>query len=300
MNVHKSARLLFSLLLSCLPAAHAADVDDLQPIGCKECADWARPQTPFNIVGNTWYVGPAGLSSILITGPQGHILVDGTLPEAAQQIEANIKALGFRIEDVKLIVNSHMHYDHAGGIAYLQRKSGAQVAAGLASVAALESGDDPVDDPQHELLKDRHVAKVAHVRGVRDGETLSVGPLRITTHATPGHTAGSTTWSWRSCDTACHDVVYIDSISALAGPGFRYTGDATHSDLSPSFFASIDKISALPCDVALVPHPGGTHMLEKAKARTPDHNPFIVPGECRTFAEKERRGLQAYLANERK
>jgi metallo-beta-lactamase class B len=300
---HLLAAALLSMM-SVLPcAAHAeaaAIADDLKPIGCGDCADWSRRQAPFNIHGNTWYVGPAGLSSVLVTGPQGHILVDGTLPESAQQVEANIRALGFRIEDVKLIVSSHPHYDHAGGIAYLARRSGAQVAAGSAAVGALASGRDPIDDPQYALLKDRRAARVAHVRGVHDGETLAVGPLRVTAHAVPGHTAGSTTWTWQSCEAGkCLDVVYIDSISPIAGPGFRFTGDATHPDLGPSFRASIAKVAALPCDIALSAHPGGTNMLEKAAARTPEHNPFIVPGECRTYAEEARRNLDARLAQER-
>ena len=296
-----AAALLLPLLSS---PAHAGLPDDLTPIGCGDCAGWSTPQKPFNIHGNTWYVGPAGLSSVLITGPQGHILVDGTLPEAAQQVEANIRALGFRIEDVKLIVNSHPHYDHAGGIAYLARKSGARVAAGSAAVPVLETGIDSADDPQYGFHKDRRMAKVAHVHGVHDGETLSVGPLRITAHAVPGHTPGSTAWTWRSCEGAqCRDVVYIDSISPIAGPGFRYTGDATHPDLSDSFRASIAKVAALPCDIALSAHPGGTKMLEKAAARAsavdPAVNPFVVPGECRTYADDARRNLEEQLAQER-
>jgi metallo-beta-lactamase class B len=290
----------YLLAAALLPAlAHAAAPDDLKPIGCSDCAGWSKPQKPFNIYGNTWYVGPEGLSSVLITGPQGHILVDGTLPESAQQIEANVKALGFRIEDVKLIVNSHPHFDHAGGIAYLARRSGAQVAAGSAAVAMLESGDDPADDPQHTLLIGRHMAPVAHVRGVRDGEVLTVGPLRITAHAVPGHTSGSTSWTWQSCEAgACRDVVYIDSVSPMSGPGFRFTGDATHPDLSASFRASIAKIAALPCDIAITAHPGGANIIEKAAARTKEHNPFIAPGECRTYAEEARRNLEARLAEE--
>ena len=88
---------------------------------CEVCAAWNADQTPFRIFGNTYYVGVKGLSSVLVTSPQGHVLIDGGLPESAQKIIANIGALGFRIEDVKLILNSHGHIDHAGGLAELQR-----------------------------------------------------------------------------------------------------------------------------------------------------------------------------------
>jgi len=115
------------------------------PPSCKSCAVWNTPQAPFLIYGNTYYVGPRGLSSILvtsglITSGAGHVLIDGALPESASQIAANIRSLGFRIEDVKLIVNSHVHFDHAGGIAELQRLSGARVAASPWSAAVMKTG----------------------------------------------------------------------------------------------------------------------------------------------------------------
>ena len=101
--------------------------------GCKECAARNATQAPFRIYGNTYYVGVRGLSSILITSDQGHILIDGDLPESVPKISASIRSLGFRLEDVKLILNSHVHFDHAGGIAELQKLSGAEVAASAAS-----------------------------------------------------------------------------------------------------------------------------------------------------------------------
>ena len=96
---------------------------------CTECAAWNEPQSPFRVYGNTYYVGTHGLSSLLVTSDAGHVLMDGDLPESVPQIVDHIRKLGFRIEDVKLIVNSHVHFDHAGGIAELQRLSGARVVA---------------------------------------------------------------------------------------------------------------------------------------------------------------------------
>jgi len=102
-------------LLVAAPAVPAELVPD-PPHDCEWCAGWSQPREPFRIFGNTWYVGTAGLSAILVTGPEGHILLDGALPQSATQIQANIEALGFRILDVKLIVNSHEHFDHTGGL----------------------------------------------------------------------------------------------------------------------------------------------------------------------------------------
>ena len=116
------------------------------------CAEWNVPQRPFRVYGNTFYVGPHGLSAILITSPSGHSLIDGALPGSAPQIAQNIRALGFRAEDVKLILNSHAHFDHAGGIAYLQRVTGATVAASALSATVLERGLSGPDDPQYGQL----------------------------------------------------------------------------------------------------------------------------------------------------
>ena len=139
-----SLRLCLRLLGLCaallITPALAAAADDENHLHCDNCDEWNEPQAPFNIFGNTWYVGTGGLSAILVTGPEGHVLLDGALPQSAAQIQANIEALGFRIGDVKLIVNSHEHFDHAGGIAALQRASGATVAASAAGRARAAPG----------------------------------------------------------------------------------------------------------------------------------------------------------------
>ena len=228
------------------PAAHAKD----DAVNCDNCAKWNQPVKPFNVYGNTWFVGVEGLSSMLITGPNGHILVDGALPQSAPLIEANIKALGFRIEDVKLIVNSHAHWDHAGGIAALQRASGAVVAASASGALSLKSGTHGKDDPQFYVRTPVHVPKVARVQVVRDGETVQVGPIGITAHLTPGHTPGSTTWSWTSCeDKRCMDVVYADSLNPISRDDFYFTGKGGTPDISASFAGSIAKLAALKCDI---------------------------------------------------
>jgi metallo-beta-lactamase class B len=115
---------------------------------CADCPVWNKPQQPFRIYGNAYYVGPRGLASILLTSRDGHILLDGALPESVPQVVANIRSLGFRIEDVKLIVNSHVHFDHGGGIAELQRLSGARVAASPWSVEVLTKSGIGKGDPQ--------------------------------------------------------------------------------------------------------------------------------------------------------
>jgi metallo-beta-lactamase class B len=110
---------------------------------CPDCATWNMPQEPFKIYGNVYYVGTHGLSSILITSPAGHVLIDGALPESVPQIVSNIRSMGFRVEDIRLILNSHVHLDHAGGIAELQKLSGAHVAASKWTADVMRKGVVP-------------------------------------------------------------------------------------------------------------------------------------------------------------
>ncbi len=141
-------RKLWPLIAALLAtSATTAELVPDPPHDCESCAGWSRTREPFKVWGNTWFVG-GGLSSVLITSEQGHVLIDGGLTQSAPGIAANIQKLGFRLEDVKLIVNSHTHYDHAGGIAALQRASGAQVAASPAAKRALEGGGPTEDDPR--------------------------------------------------------------------------------------------------------------------------------------------------------
>ncbi|PIF08538.1 metallo-beta-lactamase class B [Janthinobacterium sp. 13] len=278
-----------------------APVQD-KPVNCDSCKEWNAPVKPFNVFGNTWYVGTAGLSAVLVTSPQGHILLDGALPQSAPLIIANIQALGFRIEDVKVILNSHAHWDHAGGIAALQRASGATVMASASGALGLQSGTNGKDDPQYQANPVVHVAKVRKVSLVGEGDTVKVGPLTLTAHMTPGHTPGGTTWTWTSCEgDRCLDVVYADSLNPYASGDFRYTGKGKGGspDISASFEASIAKVAALPCDIIIPVHPGTTDVLGKAARRSGTDNPLIDASACRAYAAEADGLLAKRLAKER-
>src|SRR5579872_1966395 len=223
---------------------------------CPSCAEWNAPQEPFRIFGNTYWVGPHGLGSILITSDRGHILIDGALPESAPLIERNIHTLGFRVEDIKRILNSHAHFDHGGGIAALQRDSGAQVAASAWSAGVLERGETQKDDPQSGIAL--RFPAVRNVRVIQDGEVVRVGPLAVTAHFTPGHTPGGTTWTWRSCESErCLDLVYADSQTPVSADGFSFAPIVVQFEHSESV------IEALPCDILLTPHPSASHLWER-------------------------------------
>lgn len=273
------------------------------PAQCESCAEWNAPTKPFKVFGNTYYVGPAGVSSLLITTPHGHILVDAALQQSAEVIDRNIRALGFKTTDVRRILTSHGHFDHVGGVHALQRYTGATVLASVGTARALALGAPVPEDPQAPRAPGDYFPKVAGVRVVADGEVVSLGDVSVTAHYVPGHTPGATTWTWRSCEGArCLHIVYADSISSISNEGFRYTGDATHPSLVESFRASIRKVAALPCDILISTHPVVSELHEKVAARaamgpgSPD--PMIDPNACRVLAKGALQALDQRVQTE--
>jgi metallo-beta-lactamase class B len=141
---------------------------------------------------------------------------------------------------------------------------------------------------------------VKNVRVVADGETLRVGSLAITAHRTPGHTPGSTTWTWQACDgPRCLNVVYADSLNPVSADSFRFTADPARL---AAFRASIAKVATLPCDIVLAVHPGFTDIDGKLKRRAanPSANPFIEAQGCRAYAANAAKSLEARVAAETK
>ncbi|WP_199096817.1 subclass B3 metallo-beta-lactamase [Dyella sp. ASV21] len=260
--------------------------------------EWSQPQKPFRIYGNTYYVGTQGLSAILIATPSGLVLIDGTLQRNVGQVEDNIKALGFRVGDIKLILNSHAHFDHAGAIAALAHDSGAKVMASAAGANALRLGGKDPGDPQYGEASP--FPPVAAVSVVADGGVVKVGDVALTAHYTPGHTPGSTTWTWQSCEAGrCEHMVYADSLGAFAADGFRFS-DPAHPRRVADYQRGIAVVAALPCDILLSPHPDQSQLLERIAKRdagaTP--NPLIDSGACRAYADAGKAKLAARLARE--
>jgi metallo-beta-lactamase class B len=281
-----------------IPAsAHDGEIDNVK---CDMCDAWNKPQKPFRIFGNAWYVGTTELSAILLTGPKGHILLDGALPQSAPLIAASIKEAGYDIEDVKLIVNSHPHYDHAGGIPALQRMSGARVAASPASAKVLRDGEVGPDDPQYDPKGNTRIDPIKKVALVRDRETLYIGPISVTAHMTPGHTPGGTTWSFRACETAgnCRTIVYADSLNPVSLDGFYFTGKGKQPDISASFRESVKRVASLKCDIVISVHPGFTNTMGKLASRTESDNTFIDSEGCRDYAADARKRLDKRFATE--
>jgi metallo-beta-lactamase class B len=224
------------------------------------------------------------------------------LPQSAPLIEQHIRALGFRVEDVRLIVNSHSHFDHAGGIATLRQDSGATVAASAWGARVLQQGRPLPDDPQFGVARPGlHFEPIAEVKVVADGERLHVGALEITAVATAGHTPGSVSWTWKFCDkNRCLDVVYADSLNPVSADGYRFTGDGASPDISDVFLKSIAKVAALPCDIIVSVHPEFTGILDKQGRLLADEsaNPFVDKSSCRAYADNAAKLLRKRVDSE--
>lgn len=265
--------------------------------GASMASEWTAPQSPFRVHGNTYYVGSRGLTALLITSAAGHVLIDVPLEENVAMIEANIRALGFRVEDVQMILNSHAHHDHAGGIASMAQRSGAKVHASAASARALRAGGDDAEDPQHGSAA--KFAAVAKVKRFDDGSTLRLADIELTAHLTPGHTPGSTTWTWRSCEQGrCVSMVYADSLTAMVAGKYRYS-DPAHPERVSDFRAGLKSVAAMDCDVLITPHPEASGFPDRVARRDGgDAKALIDRDACRAYALGAAVRLDAQIAKE--
>jgi metallo-beta-lactamase class B len=286
--------LLGGLLALALPAAaFASDVPPAKT--CKDDAGWNDPARPLNVYGNTWYVGTCGISALLVTSDEGHILIDAATPQAGPQILANIRTLGFKPEDVRAIVFSHEHFDHAGSLAELQKATGAPVYARAPAVATLKRGASDRSDPQHDVLEP--FPAVERVLTIADDGVVRVGPLALQVVATPGHTPGGTSWTWQSCagDT-CRTMVYADSLTAISDDVYRYSDDTAHPGYVAAFRDTLARVAALECDILVTPHPSASQLWTRIGPRA--NAPLVDRDACRAYARKATERLDKRLADE--
>jgi len=258
---------------------------------CKDWDDWAKPAPPVRVHANTYYVGTCGISAILVTGTAGHILVDSGPEEAAELVIENIRALGFNPADVRILLHSHEHHDHVGGMARLKQLTGAQLYASADAASVFATGRAVPGDPQAGVLKAFPPAAVDRI--VMDGEAVRLGNLMLTAVATPGHTQGALSWHWVSCDGGvCRTIVYADSLSPVSGDTYRFTD---HPALLEDFRKSISKVAALDCDILLTPHPSASDMVDRFAGRAPLEN----ANACRDYAADITKRLDERLAKEK-
>ena len=257
---------------------------------CTDWDNWDKAGPPYQIYGNSYYVGTCGISAILITSEEGHILIDGATEAGADVIAANIKALGFSLTDIKLLLQSHEHFDHVAGLAKLQQMSGAKLLASPVAAEVMASGVVSSADPQAGMHKAFPAARVDGL--VMAGEVVKLGQLKLMPVATPGHTPGALSWQWTSCDAGnCKVMVYADSLSPVSSDSYRFSA---HLSYLNAYRSGLKTLADLNCQILLTPHPSASDM----RSRLQSDNGLINDHGCVSYADAVSKRLEQRLEKE--
>ena len=269
---------------SIIDAAERAPLDPFAKSG-----RWNEPFAPFTIIGNINYVGTESVSAFLITTPRGHILIDGILAQSVPQIIANIRTLGFNIRDVKYLLNSHAHIDHAGGLAGLQRASGAQMLASAADRPTLDA-----DAIGFGPTKDMPFPPIRVDRVIGEGDTVRLGGVMLTAHLTPGHTAGCTSWSMavRGADGRPH-IAFFHCSATVAGQSLN---PESWPGMVAAYRTTFAKVRAFKADVFLASHDNFFDLKGKrARQLAGDANAFVDANALQSFNTEMERAFDVEL-----
>jgi metallo-beta-lactamase class B len=284
-----------ALLASCAPVAPVASQNDARIQGaalakaCEGRDGWSDAAPPARIFGNSYYVGTCGISVLLVTSPEGHVLIDGATAEAVPSILANIRTLGFDPRDVRLIIGSHEHVDHMGGFAALKAATGARLLVSPPARRVVESGQVDPADPQAGLIPGMTPVSVD---GTLADLKSSFRKLMLTAQPTPGHTDGGTSWSWQSCEGRnCLTFAYVDSLTAVSRDGYRFTD---HPERVAPFRETFERAAKMPCDILVTPHPGVSNLFQRLAGT----EPLTDANACRRLADAMKKRLDDRLAQE--
>ena len=284
-----------TLISGCAPQTSPAPVAQktFEPIkqACAGRDGWSDPAPPAKVFGNVYMVGTCGITALLITTPKGHYLIDGATDEAAESIAENIRKLGFNPQDVVYLLITHEHLDHAGGVAKLKQITGANFVVRDAATQAMATGLPVADDPQHGIHPSFPGIKADVV--IEDGDILKIGKQTIAVIATPGHSPGGTSYTWKSCDAkVCRRIVYADSLNAVSADAYRFSD---HPDYVATLRISMARIEAIKdCELMISPHPFQSEFFE----RLAGEKPLVDSERCRKYVSAARKRLNDRLIKE--
>jgi metallo-beta-lactamase class B len=289
---------LFASVLTLLvisPSAPSLGGSARQAPYTKATPEWNQPVRPFRIIGNIYYVGASEVSSFLITTPKGHIILDSGFAETVHLIADGIKQLGFKIEDVKILINSHAHYDHAAGLAQLKRLTGAQLMLSEPDAAIVADGGK--DDFRWGDMLTYEPARADRL--LKDKDQVDLGGVTMIARLTPGHTKGCTTWLMKVTeDGRVYDVVLVGSTTA---PGYTLVNNAKYPNIASDYEYTFRLLRSLPCDVFLGPHGSFFNLKGKAErlARGEKPNPFIDGKSYRDFLDRTEKEFVELLSKQK-
>ncbi len=288
----------FAAALACLLSPFAAmaataaetSVPPLPQLQAYETTDsWRQPIEPLRIADHTWYVGTAGLSALLVKTDAGAILIDGGMPQAADMLVANLRKLGVQPHELRYILLSHAHGDHAGPLAAVKRATGARLLGNAESAWLLAHGGS---DDIH--FGDEIVFPPVQTDGLlHDGETVALGDMSLTVRFMPGHTPGSMAWTWT--DTRDGKPVRIAYADSMSTPGYTLVDNRRLPRIVDDYRRTFDVVRALPCDLLITPHPDASGWAPGDAA-----NPHPEPMDCKAYADASQRRFEAELARQQR
>ncbi len=257
---------------------------------------WSAPGEPLHIADNLYYVGTETIAVYLITTPEGHILVDGAMPTSAPLILASIRELGFEPKDVKVILNTHAHFDHTGGLADLKAATGATLAASAGDRGALESGTYPGSE-EVEIFAFKPVAVD---RVLQDGDTVELGGVALTAHLTPGHSPGCTTWTFPlAVDGQARQAMIYCSTSVAANRLVSADKGAQYPGIVADYEQTFARLKTMSADVFLAPHAEQFGLAKKRAAMGEGApNPFVDPTELERVVAASEAAFRQELAKQ--
>ena len=261
------------------------------PLFAQSNPDWTTPFPPHRMIGNIYYVGSKDLASYLIVTPQGDILINSNLTSSPDQIRHSVEQLGFKFSDIKILLISHAHFDHAGGSANIKQMTHAQYMVMDADVPVIESGgraDFQFGNSPSMYFPAAKVDRVLH-----DGSEVRLGDSVVVAHLTPGHTKGCTTWTLKVSDNGqVYNVVIVGSPNVLSD--YKLVHNAAYPQIAADYEETFRVLRSLPCDVFLGAHGSYFGLQEKyTRLKSGGANPYIDPAGYKTYvAEHEQEFLE--------
>lgn len=258
---------------------------------CESWDDWEKPAPPFRIYGGTYYVGTCGISAILITSPEGHLLIDSGTKRGGELVAASIRALGFSLSDVRYLTHTQEHGDHIGGTEYLQEITGARLVTSPRARSVFETAVLNTDDPQYTPEEPRAWLTVDRV--VVDGEGLALGTKRVVAHFTPGHSPGAISWRWEECEASqCRTLLFTDGLGPFAADGYRWSD---HPEYLAAYRESVTWLENIEVDICLAAHPSQVRLIERITSGA-----LSDPDECRRNGTSILERISLIVAEERR
>ena len=286
-------RKLMIALCACVALGTSAQAQTVKDFLALVTKKWTTPFEPFQLIGNIYYVGTDGIAVYIIKTSQGLILMDTALPQSTGMIKENIAKLGFKVADIKYILNTHAHFDHTGGFAEMKRDTGAQLVLGERDKPLVEGGYYPGDEKDADLA----FPPVKVDRTVNEGDKVTLGDTTLIAHAMPGHSPGCTSWEMKVQDGNTERTVLFFCSGSVALN--RLVGHPTHPGIVEDYRSTFAKAKVMKVDVLLGPHPEVYGMQDKrAQMKDGAPNPFVNPGELATYIATLEKDFDVQLAKQ--